>query len=536
MACPKLRLSKSQFIKGHQCPLALWYFKHRKDLIPPIDAAKQALFDSGHDVGELAKQIYPNGLEIKGKFFEITKFVNDTQTAIANGETVIYEAAACTAAGLYSRIDILKKNEIAHQWDLIEVKSSTSVKEYHLDDMAVQLYSFEQAGFPINRCHLMHVNNQFVKNGEINPEDLFVAEDITEIVRGRLDDVAKEVNDLIALIDTKEAPEKPIGPHCDVPFECDFKHHCWKHIPEYSVYSLFRGEKLRELVNQNISRLQDIPTSFELTDKQQIDIKAYRRDEIYKEESNIKAFLDTLTYPLYYLDYETLSNAIPLVDHTSPYQQVPFQYSLHIQKKPGGKLEHKAFLYEGNEDPRATLIPQLIKDCGQSGSVVVYYKAFEATRNKEMAEAYPDDADALLALNERMVDLWVPFNSRYLYSPAMKSSASIKKVLPAFVPDMNYDDLEIKEGESAARLYGDCFKGKVSDAEKKKLLKALLVYCEQDTLAMVKLLEVLEQQQSSTPAPIPALTTKTPKPPTTPTTTKTETSKTPAPVQIDLFS
>lgn len=495
-------MSKSQYIKGMQCPLALWYFKNRKDLIPEIDEAKQALFDSGHEVGNLAKQLYPEGREIEGKFYEISKFVNDTRTALAEGLSTLFEAAACTSQGLYSRIDILNKSTVAAgAWDLIEVKSSTSVKPYQLEDMAVQRHIFEQAGIPVDRCYLMHVNKSYVRQGPVDPAHLLVSEDVTDQVLARGETVAGNAERLLKVMTSGEEPEQPIGLQCHDPFDCDFIHHCWKHVPEYSVYTLFKGEKLQSLIGQNITRVQDIPETMDLTDKQRIDIQAYKKNESHIEPQMIQAFMEQLRYPLYFLDYETVGHAIPLFDRSSPFQQIPFQFSLHVQYEPGGPLEHKAFLYEGRDDPRPELIRTLIDVCGTTGSVLVYYQAFEATRNKEMAAAFPEYAPGLLAINERMLDLWVPFNSRYLYTPAMQSSASIKKVLPALVPSMRYDGLEIKEGESASRSYLACLTGKVPEAERKRLFRALHIYCHQDTLAMVKLLEVLEQYQPKTATP-----------------------------------
>lgn len=492
MGCPRIRLSKSQFIKGEQCPLALWYVKHRKELIPEIDAEKQALFDTGHEVGHLAKQLFPDGVEITGKFYQFSKFVEDTRTLINQGATTIFEAAACTPEGLFSRIDILKQSQDQKGWDLIEVKSSTSVKAYHIQDMAVQRYTFEQAGFIIQSCQLAYVNNRFVKQGPIKPQDYFIREDITRQVEQQLTTMADKVTALLETVARKQEPDYPIGPHCDQPFECEFKHHCWKHIPDYSVYNVFKDEALRQLTAQNITRLQDVPDRFEMTAKQRIDIQAYKKNERYVDKASIRNFLDQLHYPLYFLDYETVGHALPLYDGSSPFQQVPFQFSLHHQAYPDGPLQHIEFLYENADDPRPALIKHLLAAIGTKGSILVYFKNFEAGRNKELAAAYPDYAEALLALNERMVDLWLPFHQRYLYSPAMKSSASIKKVLPAFVPTMRYDDLEIQEGGTASRAYAQMVLGKLSSFEKSKLLNNLKCYCEQDTLAMVKLLEILQ--------------------------------------------
>jgi len=485
------RISKSQYVKGLQCPKALWFYRHRPDLAPEISESKQALFDVGNEVGELAKKYFKNGIEITEEYYEITKAIKSTENAVKNGKNVIYEATACSNDGAYSRIDILKKVRASDTWDLIEVKMSTSVQDYHIDDMALQRYAFVGAGYNIRKSILMHINNQYVRSGDIEIKKLFNLEDCTKIINDRLDVVGKNVRELLKLINSDKEPEIEFGSQCYSPFECDYIHHCMKHIPDYSVYNIFRGSKLETLLSDNIIELEDIPDDFDVTERQSIDIEAWKKNKLYKDKHGIKEFLNTLEYPLYFLDYETIYPALPLYDNSRPYQQIPFQYSLHIQKKRGGSLQHIEFLYTDEDDPRPSFIMSLIENCGKKGSVVVYNQSFENRINRELSLDFPRHKAALKSISDRMIDLLVPFRSRLLYHPEMKGSASLKAVLPAFVPRMSYDKLEIQDGGMASILYMSCMRGMVTEDEKQKIYGDLKDYCCQDTLAEAKLLEVL---------------------------------------------
>ena len=226
------------------------------------------------------------------------------------------------------------------------------------------------------------------------------------------------------------------------------------------------------------------------TDKQLIDRECFLTDKIHVEPEKIKEWLDSLEYPLYYLDYETVMPAIPMFDNTSPYSQVPFQFSLHIQKEPHGKLEHIEFLHQEQSDPRRSLAEALVKGCGKKGSIVVYNQQFEKTRNKELADLVPDLSADILAINERVVDQLVPFRNRYLYSPKQKSSASIKYVLPAF-SDLSYKGMNIANGGDAMTKYLAFLNGSQTKEESKQMFEDLFKYCGQDTYAMVLLMDVL---------------------------------------------
>jgi len=491
MPKPINRLSKSQYLKGLQCPKALWFYRHRRDLYPEISEAKQRLFDSGHEVGQLARAYFENGIEITEKYYEIDKAIASTVQAVNQDYQAIFEATACSPDGAFSRIDILKRVTGSEKWDLIEVKQSTGVKAYHIDDMVLQRYAFEGAGYNIRKSILMHVNNQYVRKGDIDPKGFFTLEDFTDTVESRLPDVPGFLTDLLEVLNTDTEPRVDIGDHCKKPFECDYTYHCWKHVPAYSVYNIFKGTQLQEMLENNILDVADIPENVDAPGKKSIDVDAYRKQTVYVDPVNIKDFLNTLTYPIYYLDYETIFPAIPLFDNTSPYQQIPFQFSLHIQENRGGELTHIEFLHTESTDPRPTFIEALIGNCGKHGSVLVYNRGFESRINRELGQAHPRYQLELENINARMIDLLIPFRSRHLYHPKMMGSASLKSVLPAFVSSLSYDNLDISDGDTASMMYLSCVKNAVSDTHKENIYRSLRKYCKMDTLAEVRLLDVL---------------------------------------------
>jgi hypothetical protein len=309
--------------------------------------------------------------------------------------------------------------------------------------------------------------------------------------------ISSHLSALIDVVNKPEEPSVPVGRHCRSPFECDYTDYCWQLVPEYSVFNVFGGAKLDGLLAANIVDLIDLPAGFPLTDRQRIDINAYECQSIHVDSSGIDDFLNKLEYPLHYLDYETIFPAIPLFDNSSPYQQIPFQFSLHIQNKRGGELKHIEFLHTDMSDPRSHFASSLIEHCGTEGSVVVYNMSFESRINRELSVTFPRLATKLERINSRMVDLLVPFRSRNLYHPRMKGSASIKSVLPAFVPELTYDNLSISDGDMASINYLKCLKNMALDDDKSEIYNNLRRYCEMDTYAEVLLVEKLYEMSGN---------------------------------------
>lgn len=481
-------ISKSQYIKGKQCTKALWYHHHRKDLLPKKDDKAEGRFETGREVGELARQLFPGGMLVDSKPWEIEQSLQLTQELIQQDASVIYEAAALAPDGAYARADILVKTD-TDAWNMVEVKSSTSVKDYYLDDASMQYYAFTQAGYKIDRCLILHINNSYVRHGELDLVALFIQADITDQVHAQQPAIPALVASLRALISQAHEPQIAIGPQCSAPFDCDYQYHCWKDVPEYSIFDVLTAKKAFELAAATGSyQVKDIPTGNIPKGAKSIDLRCYLENTSHADKTKLQEFLKPLQYPLYYLDFETLGPAVPMYDGTKAYQPVPFQFSLHIEHA-ADNLESKGYLHWQRTDPREEFVEQLLKQCGTSGPIIVYNKAFEAGCITALAEFFSQYATALLSLNVRMVDLLVPFKQRWLYHPKQNGSASIKAVLPAFT-GKSYDELDIAEGSAASEQYMAFMLGKLNVQESEKLYSDLIAYCEMDTYSMVELMRI----------------------------------------------
>lgn len=489
-----IQISKSQYIRGKQCSLSLWNALHRQDLTSDANTSREAILATGRDIGEWAKKRFPGGVELKSAFFDHESGAAETKTLTDAGNEIIFEATAVHLIdGTHARTDILRNVQGTDAWDLIEVKGSTGVKDYHLDDMAFQYRVFSASGYSINQCFMMLINNEYVRAGEIDPQQLFKLEDITASVKMAQAEIEAVVPLLQTAIEKKEeAPLENIGARCFKPFDCEYAVHCWKGVPEYSIYNVLSGNKADEAVESLGSyEVKSLPPALIPKGAKAKDVSSYIKDEVYVEPDNIRRFLAGIRYPLYYLDYETIAPAVPLFDGTRPFQNIPFQFSLHIEKEEGADLQHFEFLHKSQTDPRQEFIEALIHLCGTEGSIIVYHQTFEKGVNESLIQDFPQYADALAAINERMVDLLVPFKNRWLYHPSQHSSASIKKVLPAFT-DLSYEGMNISNGQDASQKYLDFMQGKLTKEEASKLCQDLSAYCGLDTQAMQVLVSVLK--------------------------------------------
>lgn len=488
-------ISKSRFVSGIQCSKKIYFEYFRKDLKLPVSAATQQIFDLGHSVGALAQNSFPHGKDATPEnFSDFSNSITQTKQWIADQTETIYEATFATENTLVM-LDILhrKDDEI---W-AIEVKSSTSVKDYHYTDAAFQYYVMTKSGYVPDQFFLMHINNQYVKNGEITSE-LFHLENITNDIVKMQPWVEENFENLLKVLTVAEEPIVEIGSHCSSPFACEFSHHCWKHVPKNSVFELTRaGNKSWQLYDEGILKMADIPNDYPLTFSQQLQVNGIKSNESYADFNAIRNFLNTWESPLHFFDFETIFAAIPVLDGTRPYQQIPFQYSLHILDDEEA-ITHKEFLADPRDflnatiDPRKKMIDQMKLDFQEKGSIVTYNQSFEIGRLKELAKEFPEDADFLFGLISRIVDLLVVFRSRWLYLPEMGNSASIKSVLPAIAPEFSYNDLEISDGGIASTL----FHASIFDSTQNtlELRKNLLSYCERDTYGMVVIYDYLKNE------------------------------------------
>jgi hypothetical protein len=348
------------------------------------------------------------------------------------------------------------------------------------------------AGLRIRRCLVYYINNQYVRQGEIDPKQLFASSDVTSEALARQADLPGNLAAIRAVIGSKQQPDIPIGPYCDDPYECILKDLCWDFLPDQSVFTLTRSRKGFEWLNAGILELKDIPLDTTLTEPQQIQMEALRSGTTHVDRDAIKSFLQTLAYPLYFLDFETINTAIPLYDRLRPYQKLPFQYSLHIQQAPGEAPAHHGFLAEGSSDPRPTILNNLKNLLGKRGSIVAYNSSFEKGILRESSEAFPEFAPWYSAIEERIVDLLIPFRAFSYYNPGQRGSASLKAVLPSLT-GKGYEGMPIADGGAASREYVRVTYTPVDPSDRALIRKQLEEYCGYDTIAMISVLKELER-------------------------------------------
>ncbi len=389
-------LSKSTFMRGSQCTKSLYLHKNQPELKDEISEQQEATFDRGTSVGELARKIFPGGIDASPESsYEYQKSVAVTQELINSGECIIYEAAF-QFEGVLAAIDILVKE--GNEWRAYEVKSTTRVKETHIQDAALQYYVITNAGILLSDISIVHLNNQYIRIGELDLRQLFIVESILEEVNDNQDFVADKILELKAVINMREEPIVEIGEHCHAPYSCDFEGHCWRHIPQPSVFDIsrLRAKKQFDLYNQGIIRFEDITEDVPLNFNQRLQVSSHLNKTEYLDRSGIGEFLSGLSYPLYFLDFETFNPAIPLYDHNRPYQQIPFQYSIHHKENRDGELRHDEFLALPTSDPRLAFIERLITHTEGLGDILTYNQNFEKTRLKELARDFPEYAAALI--------------------------------------------------------------------------------------------------------------------------------------------
>ena len=481
-------LSKSKYLSGLQCPKLLWRLVHDKDNIPPYSDATQAIFEQGHDVGFLAQSLFPGGTSIPWEASPEDKLAL-TQEALTAGKP-IYEATF-SAGGAYCQVDIFVPD--GGQWDIVEVKSSTSVKDVNLNDLSLQRHACESAGLPVGKCVLAHLNNQYVRQGELDLHQLFVLEDLTAEVSTLLPAVPDRLKELQQVLEAGSVPEVAVGPHCSDPYDCILQEDCWSFLPEHSVFDLYRGgKKAWTLFEDNVLSMVDIGSRIALSRQQAVQLAAVLAGQPQIDKQPIRRFLEGLTYPLWLLDFETFQSAVPLYDGTKPYQQIPFQFSLHVIPAPEAEPEHHAWLAEGKNDPRAGFLAALQKALGPEGDIVAFNIGFERARLSELGRQFPEHAAWLERTNGRFVDLITPFRDFAYYHPGQHGSCSLKHVLPALT-GRGYDGMEIAEGTAAARAFLRVEHGNVQPEERQSTRGHLEAYCEQDTLGMAWILDSLDQ-------------------------------------------
>ena len=505
-------LSKSSYMVGLQCPRYLWTKIHEKEKIPEKSEADEWKFEQGYLVQECAHQWFSDGIEIDTENFN-ENLEKSAELIKLKKRKPLFEAAFKVEFSkgnyVYSRADILVPVG-KDLWDIVEVKSSAQVKDVNIQDFAFQKYVYEKAGLKIRKCFLMCINNEYVKKGgKVECKELMKTEEISEKVEEEIKGIEERIENFFKIINAKECPKIAIGSHCKHPYECPLTS-CWDFIPGESVFDLYYGgKKSFELFERDIQLLKDIPIAHLTKEQQKIQVQCAKTHKPHINKEKIKKFLDKLIYPVYYLDFETISTAIPIFDGSHPYQNIPFQYSLHVQESPDSQPKHVSFLANGEKDPRHELIKSLKENLGDKGSIVVYNKSFEKHVLEELEMIYPKEKKWIEDIIERLIDLLTPFRNFDYYNHKQEGSAGIKAVMPVLVPKLpkgfkSYEEMEIGEGNTASMAFlkialGECpeedFKKfcKVSKEEQDKTRKMLEEYCELDTLGEVLIIKELRK-------------------------------------------
>jgi hypothetical protein len=480
-------LSKTDYILYRECAKNAWYKIHRPDIYfaSELSDFEKSIIETGNEVEAVARKLFPDGVMVEGREEASQEL---TKGLIEEGAKVIFQPVF-KQEGFLAAVDILERNDDG-TYSIYEVKATNEIDvKVHIYDLAFQANLLEACGIKLKFINLMHLNSKYVRHGELEIRELFEIENLTDTIR----DLQVEVWEEMKLAqDYLSKEDEPKGP-C----QCIYKgrsRHCTTfkysnpNVPGYGIHDLARigtsKAKLAELVDSNIFHIHEIPEHIEFSDTQKNQIWTYITDRTITLKEAIADELDKLVFPLYFLDYETFPAAIPRFTGFSPYQQIPFQYSLHVLHTPDGELEWKDFLYTKEGDPSEAFKDSLIEHIGPKGSVIVWHKSFECGRNKELAKRMPECALFMQDLESRIFDLEDIFKKQYHVHKDYKGSSSIKKILPVLVPDLSYKDLLVNNGGAAADTWNRIVTDQLSPEDKTAAVNNLRVYCKLDTYAM----------------------------------------------------
>lgn len=486
----QIQLSKSIYCKAIQCNKILWLDKYKPACAEPT--AKESILENGTEVGELARNLFGEYINIE--FQEnLNQMLEDTKKHLQNKPNIITEASFKYQNNFCS-VDILKNDPDG--LSIYEVKSSTKIHDIYLEDISYQFYVLNSLGYPIKSANIVYLNSHYSRQGDLDLNQLFTIEDVTKIALSKQPAIKAKLKELNNYL-TDQEPNQEIGMHCVNPYPCPYWSYCTKHLPPQNIFNIrsMPNKTKFKFFHQGIYQYQDLlKEPINQKYKQQIDFELQDKAP-HIEQSAIRDFLHTLSYPLYFLDFETYQQAIPEYDGVKPYMQIPFQYSLHYIEKENGPLQHKEFLAEAGTDPRKALAQKLVQDIPTNSCILAYNMSFEKTVIKNLAKLYPDLKDQLLTIHDHIKDLMIPFVNRMYYCKEMQGSYSIKYVLPALFPDdpsLDYHNLsQVHNGSEAMTAFADL--PKKSKQEQQQIRQSLLKYCQLDTYAMVKIWEKLKE-------------------------------------------
>lgn len=490
-------ISKTDYIIFRECHKNAWYKIHKPDVYFASDLSdfEKNIVETGNEIDTLARGLFVNGVLVEGRGEEAQKL---TQKYIEEKREVVFQPVF-QKDNFLAALDILEFDSKTGIYTINEVKSSNEIdKKVHFFDLAFQVNLLKRVGLKIERINLIHLNKEYVRSGAISLEGIFAVDDVTEEITELLPQVAGEMD---AALEYLNKETEPNGYCCCITKgrskHCTTFAHANPDVPEYSVHDISRigssKRKLEDLIDSSIFHIKDIPEGMEFSDIQQNQIDTFIHDRVIVEKEEIRREFEKLVFPLYFLDYETYPSALPRFNGFSPYQQIPFQYSLHILRTPDAELEHYEFLHTGNDDPSEHLFRALSGHIGSVGSVTVWNKSFESKINKEIGVRIPEATAFMADVNARIYDLMDIFSKQLYVHKDFYGSCSIKCVLPVLVPNLSYKDLEIHEGGSASQSWNNMTTGNINQKEKDTIAKNLLNYCELDTYAMYSIWNFLRK-------------------------------------------
>jgi len=497
-----MTISKSDYMLFLRHPAWLWLKKHQPQRLPEADANLQAVFASGHQFEAYAEQLFLGAVKLGFVGYDQYLSLPEKTQALIDQHTPCILQGRLEVDGLTCIFDVLERVD-EQTFNLIEIKSSTKAKNTHLYDLAFQSLILERLGWQVGEISVLHANKDYLRQGAIDPEQLCSRTEITQEVKVLL----PQTKDLVELAKTVLKQPQPPSFSPSLVNMAGVKETNWLQewlaiysqlhpdLAKYNIYQLAgaKAEQFGKLEKQGIQLLADIPDELSIGTKQKLQIQTTRTGQPLINQSAVKDFLASLHYPLYFLDYETMNSVIPFFDGMRPYQDYPFQYSLHLLREPGGKLEHFAYLHTAQSNPLPGLIAQLRQDLGEQGSILTWNMSYEKGCHQRMADFYPEEADFFEQVNERIVDLMTVFKNLDFVDRDFMGSASLKNVLPVLAPELSYADLNVGDGLLARRLWIATILLDKNKREKEAILQDLIDYCTLDTYGMVRILEVLEQ-------------------------------------------
>lgn len=495
-------LSKSDYMLFLRHPAWLWLKKYEKGKLPITDDGLQSMFDEGNLFESYANKLFPNAVRLGfDNYSEYLTLPDRTMEVIKNNVEFILQGRL-EFEGKTCIFDVLQRVG-DKEFNLIEIKASTKAKPEHEYDLAFQLMVLEKSGYSVKNVVVVHANNEYVRQGEIDVKGITLQTDVTEKVKALKEITERQVDLAFEVLNSEKCPDlspryvNKIGVP-GVNWFADWMD-VYKNLKPnddpYNIYELSypSAEQIGKLEDAGITKIADIPENLALRDKQLVQIKTTRENKRIINKEEIKSFIETFNYPLYFLDYETFSSVIPQFDGGSPYKDYPFQYSLHLIESPGSEIKHFEYLHDQNTNPMPGLLKKLKEDIGDTGTILAWNMGYEKGRNECMAVLYPEYADFLRQLNERINDLMIPFSNMWFFDKDFFGSASVKKVMPVLAPELSYKELDVGEGLLAQRTWMQTVLKEKNQDNRSQIMENLSKYCTLDTFAMVRILEELNK-------------------------------------------